>query len=753
MRNQKVVVWEALIYDLQACFPTSDRPKWFGLPAAKDSAVIKNIILRGVSSYSPDVNSSIGPLTKVNVFYGHNGTGKTTVGNYLQDPGDLIYHQCSALPSDADREVLVYNHIFTETNFHASSQPGVFTLNEGNIEAGKALEAAESALKKLTEERQTVVVAGNSLGEAQKVNKSELQDRIWVLKKPFDNAPLKYCLASMNTKEKLTEKVVALDLVQTSDTFELLSAEAEQLQQASDAVLPGIPALTFAEGEIETHDLLLETITGSSDSYLSALIIELGNSDWVKQALSFATKEEERCPFCQQPLPVQFYDEIRRVFDKTYEQRIGQLASLKNRYEAGVARLQAHLRRTEYQLPEFQAHIKSLEAILRLNIQSLSAKVASPSVSIMLTATADALGDLNALIRVEQGRIDLINLRVKDKKTHLDKIKSRFWNCFRLSCDTLITSARKVHKDYASQRDEKRDALDAIRAQEQIQQDIINHSKSKITNIDQSVDSINASLDMLGLKGFTVVRENGELPLYRLQRPFQQAGVFKTLSEGEKTLISFLYFLEVCNGDLDGKGGKLKSHRIIVIDDPISSLSHNYIYDIASMIYRRILNPKDRFKQVFILTHNLFFFHEMLKHLRKSDEYSLFRITKAMYSTITPMKPTDVQNDYQSFWQTIKDAQKGRTSVIVIPNMMRNILEYYFAFVHRQDILQSALLELADEDVEFRALYRYVNRESHSDAVNINDFGEVDPEHFIQRFKQVFVKTGFGEHFEKMMGE
>jgi wobble nucleotide-excising tRNase len=84
--------------------------------------------------------------------------------------------------------------------------------------------------------------------------------------------------------------------------------------------------------------------------------------------------------------------------------------------------------------------------------------------------------------------------------------------------------------------------------------------------------------------------------------------------------------------------------------------------------------------------------------------------------------------------------------------MMRNILEYYFTFVHRQDELQNALLQLADEDTEFRALYRYVNRESHSDAINLTDFGEIAPEHFIERFKQVFFKTGFGEHYEKMMG-
>lgn len=714
--------------------------------------MIKNINLRGVSSYSSDKSSVIGPLTKVNVFYGHNGTGKTTICNYLQDPVDLVYHHCSALPADAEREVLVYNHTFTESNFHASSQPGVFTLNEGNIEAEKTLESAEAALKQLMVQHQAAVVEGNAIGESQKTNKAQLHDQIWAQKKPFDNAPLRYCFSSLNTKERLADNVLCMKLMTTSDTFEMLSAEAAQLQSASDTELSGIPTFSFAECEIESSPLLQEIITGCGDSYLSALISELGNSDWIKQALAFVHKEDERCPFCQQILPAQFYDEISKVFDKTYEQRIRRLETLRTRYEAGAARVQSQLLRAEYRLPVFQAYAVRLDALLRQNIQSLSAKITTPSVAIVLEPTANALADLNASIAGEQQKIDAINLKVKNKKIHLEDIKTRFWGCFRASCDTLITSAKKLHGEYTIQRDEKRTLAESIRAKTQTHRDAIAESKAKITNIDQSIDSINASLNMLGLKGFTVAREEGDLPRYRLQRPGQQAGVFMTLSEGEKTLISFLYFLEVCNGELDGKGGKLKSSRIIVIDDPISSLSHNYIYDIASMIYRRVLNPKDRFQQVLILTHNLFFFHEMLKHLRKSDDFSLFRITKAAYSTITPMKATDVQNDYQSFWQTIKDAQEGRTSATIIPNMMRNILEYYFTFVHRQDELQSALLALADEDTEFRALYRYVNRESHSDAVNLTDFGEIVPEHYVERFKQVFVKTGFAEHYEKMMG-
>lgn len=193
-------------------------------------------------------------------------------------------------------------------------------------------------------------------------------------------------------------------------------------------------------------------------------------------------------------------------------------------------------------------------------------------------------------------------------------------------------------------------------------------------------------------------------------------------------------------------------------------MSHNYVYDIASLIKRHVISPSTRFKQVIILTHNLFFFHEMVKLMnedggrgrgnagQQESQVALFRITKSEYSAVVAMQPKEIQNDYQSFWQAIKDALNGRTSATVIPNMMRNILEYYFTFVHRQDKLAKALEDLSDEDPQFRSLYRYINRESHADAVNITDFGEIDPAVYVERFRQVFVRTQFQEHYDKMMG-
>lgn len=80
--------------------------------------------------------------------------------------------------------------------------------------------------------------------------------------------------------------------------------------------------------------------------------------------------------------------------------------------------------------------------------------------------------------------------------------------------------------------------------------------------------------------------------------------VYKSLSEGEKTLITFLYFLECCKGKTD-KDDEDNRDNLIIIDDPISSLSQNYVYDIASIIHHELI--KNETTKILILTHNLYF--------------------------------------------------------------------------------------------------------------------------------------------------
>jgi hypothetical protein len=54
---------------------------------------------------------------------------------------------------------------------------------------------------------------------------------------------------------------------------------------------------------------------------------------------------------------------------------------------------------------------------------------------------------------------------------------------------------------------------------------------------------------------------------------------------------------------------------------------------------------------------------------------------------------------------------------------------------------------------EFKSLYRYVNRESHGNSINITDFGGLEPNKLIEKFKEVFAVSGYPEHYRMMMGE
>ena len=79
------------------------------------------------------------------------------------------------------------------------------------------------------------------------------------------------------------------------------------------------------------------------------------------------------------------------------------------------------------------------------------------------------------------------------------------------------------------------------------------------------------------------------------------------LSEGECSLVAFCYFMAKLE-DISTNGTK----PIIWIDDPITSLDSNHIFFIYSLINEKIVG-EEKYQQIFISTHNLSF----LKYLKR----------------------------------------------------------------------------------------------------------------------------------------
>ena len=112
------------------------------------------------------------------------------------------------------------------------------------------------------------------------------------------------------------------------------------------------------------------------------------------------------------------------------------------------------------------------------------------------------------------------------------------------------------------------------------QKNTIAQLQKQTVNIDEAIGRINTTLLDIGITGFQI--EKDEEHFYKITRDEKNENVFVSLSEGEKMIISFLYFIELCKGKKSSS--EIDRKKIIVIDDPMSSLSNIYVYNIGQII-------------------------------------------------------------------------------------------------------------------------------------------------------------------------
>lgn len=722
--------------------------------------MIDSITLRGVASYSADT-----PVTfntdgkKINLFYGLNGSGKSTLGKFLQSIEDEKYNLCSMTPLQRQEDIIVYNQEFIKKNFYEIPDfQGVFTLSEANHEVERAIELATSELTKIeTEEANTQRKIAAKLKDIT-IEKESLKESIWKSKTKHERTELKFCLDGFKRKDSFLQKVKSSKGVTTA-TIESLIAEAKELSGQDGVLKPSLPKIDFDVREIETSPILSEVVVGSKDSYLSDLIEKMNNSDWVKTGLSYI-KKDEPCPFCQQELNTSIVEAIEQLFDDTYQSKQDEIKSLCDNYKAAVDKIESSLNSQAYSIDSdsnsygLDSKKELLINTLKFNLKALEDKHSNLSKVVKLTETSTLSEDINLSLSMIQADIDTFNKKITNKQSHLNTITKNFWSILNAQHQELIAATDKKINDINIELQGLYEQSKTNKERETEQKSIIIDNRKKVTNIDLSVTKINQQLSELGLLGFQIEKTSDDEQRYRIVRTDGEGeDVYNSLSEGEKTLISFLYFLECSTGAINEESAVVLNRRIIVIDDPISSLSHNYVYDIASLIHHKVI--QEDFKQVFVLTHNLFFFHEllMLKSPRGCPSgYKLYRVTKSKSSQIKDLKRDELQNDYQMYWQVIIDCQSNPDYAHMLPNAMRNILEYYFNFIHKKEALKKALETLGDSESEFKPLFRYINRGSHSDSINLIDFEGIDIDKYIRKFKQVFEMTEFEDHYYQMMG-
>jgi hypothetical protein len=504
--------------------------------------MIESITLRDVASYSADYNTVIDTNKRINLIYGHNGTGKSTIANYVQAPDEVDYFSCSHHYLGDRPEVLVYNQRFIEKNFYEGNQPGIFTLSEGNKDAEIAIEEGEKAILDLSIEQGLITEQGKKLKNTQDQENTKLKEKIWEAKSKYERTPLDFCLDGFKgNKDRFLDQVRQASPDELNiNTDNQLIAEASELQNQTDIEIPNVIRVSFDVVLIEDNKIYQEIIAGSKDSYLSHLIQQLENSDWVKDGRVYLEKHKDDCPFCQQPLQPSFENALRLLFDEVYENKISILNSLYYEYKSSIENLKNTLNsecfKSNYVTADNSFKLAKIELFdqLKSNLELIQRKITLPSLPIQLFNTNSLIQRLNDCIDSISEKIISFNDRIRNKKIHLGKIKIRFWSMIRAQYNGAITLTDEKVAKIEDELKNKRDELAKIKLNITEKRSLIAENRAKITNIDLSIVSINSAIEGLGLQGFRIEKEDENPNHYRIVRESQSKKSIKLLVKVKK---------------------------------------------------------------------------------------------------------------------------------------------------------------------------------------------------------------------------
>lgn len=719
--------------------------------------MITKITLNKIASYKQPVHLETDK--KVNLVYGLNGAGKSILSNFLYQPDDSSYNNCFIDGLDKE-EIVVYNQSFIQDYFYESDNlKGIFTLSKKNKEAEQKIKNAEKLIAANDTQRKNKTDSLDKLEISLDSKQQQAENKTWEIKTNYTGGDrvLEFCLEGLKGKKnKLFRHLLGIPEPEKKPKKDIdtIKKEVRALSGENAKKYDLLPTINFEQEVVETDDILNKQIVGNENSTVFELISKLKNSDWVKEGLVYlpeVTENPKDCPFCQQKTITQsVIDNLKDYFNESYENDIQTLNNLYIKYKEAINNIpqKAVFKSNpiiQGEKEQFDNKYNNLTRILNANLKKLEDKIKSPSQEFKLNSSIDVLKILSDFVAEVNNKIDVHNNKIDNRKAALKSLTNSFWNFMRWEYNQTISNYQNDKSTFNKDSQRILKAIETLDNKITEQNEIISEQQKNTVNIEEAVNNINKGLIDLGISDFCISKYSENL--YKIARGSTDSEIFQSLSEGEKMIISFLYFLELCRGKRNATDVNKK--KIIVIDDPISSLSHIYIFNIGQLIKYEFLRS-DKYEQVFLLTHSLYFFYELTetKHDKRKEIQNLYRIVKnSEGSYILTMKYEEIQNDYHSYWQIIKDDKQPPA---LIANCMRNIVEYFFNFIEKRD-LGNVFQKPQLQGNKYQAFGRYINRESHSLGQNIFDIKEFNYSDFKDGLRLLFEQNGYDEHYKRMM--
>lgn len=355
--------------------------------------------------------------------------------------------------------------------------------------------------------------------------------------------------------------------------------------------------------------------------------------NWIKHGVDIHGDNPEKCVFCGNSIDSELIKNLKLAFSDELSSLENELVLQNNRIKSEIQKLDAipKINKEDYfkdSLSDIQNINKEIENNIdnrKRVLETLESKISEKQRDIF---SKIEINDLNWLdfskIQVEidslyNDTIEQIE-QFEDRKTKSIDFLRRYYIVKEFSVSEFTKLSQEVNQleEYINENSEEQKKLKEEK--EKFEKDII-ELEGSLKSESEAAKRINMILQRsLAHSEMSLKSVDDEEGVYfEVSRNEERA---YNLSEGEKSLIAFAYYIT----RLESLSTEEKSKTILFIDDPVSSLDDNNIFYIYNLIF--CLLEKKEFLQYFLSTHNLDFlkYTNRFSNKNKKDYYLIEKI-------------------------------------------------------------------------------------------------------------------------------
>ncbi|KJE37081.1 hypothetical protein UF64_01805 [Thalassospira sp. HJ] len=700
--------------------------------------------IKNFGVYADFNGADLPDFQKFNLIFGWNYSGKTTLSrifrcvelderhkDYADGSYTFVDHAGAehTVGQTSSAKVRVFNDDFKLANFRwetGNSVQPILLLGEENIEVRDRLKKSEvrsaELVDKATKAAESADALTNKLNRAETECGNQIARELRIAR--FNKTRLRPVFASWGAEipAPLSDEEFAVERERANS-----SEGREELRKIKFRV----SSLDTTQQEVSKclSKNLTEVVV------VESLVAQPEVSEWVERGLGLH-KGLEHCQFCLSSLNHERISELQAHFSDSYSLYKEELLDLQKSVKGQLCEIDgAHYVKSAF-FPELHENwaeivqtLKSKKDAYNNFLGALHAaieeKISNPFRNVEVPDNVFDEAELDLAIN----KLNELVERHNDRSQNFEKLKTEAVEklLHHYACDAM----RKVDRVAILS------SVDALRDEEaQAKKELkeltanIEADRAQLSKAHKGAEKLNELLvSYFGKRDLQIeVNKSDEFEIVR------RGKVAKNLSEGEKTAISFCYFIVTLYREADDF-----SNLVVYIDDPISSLDSNHLLHVNSLIKSTFYSFDEHaakgqkhnvlVEQLFVSTHNYEFFHlvwEWMSGGPKTGFSSAYYIQRQdtddrVSSSIVecPKAFTQFRSEYLFMFMCLHNfLQKPEDDIVVlfnIGNMCRRFLERYFVFKYVSiSKIDQHVGQLIEDKVEAERVRKFSHFYSHS---------------------------------------